>query len=686
MDRTERQIIILLLLTVAALSLAYALITPAWANVEEPGHFEYVRYIVRHRRLPDENGDPAIRQRILDTFVWKHHRLGAAGRMENSLLADAFGLRTDADWVALRDELSTRPGYEDLRAGGDISIASTQLAEAPGYYLITALTQLPVPNASVEVQLLFARLASVGFGLLAVWLAYLTAAELFPNRRVMRVAVPALVGLQPSFVVLASAVNNTIAAVTAIALIMYASVRLIRRGYGWAEFALLAGGMLACLLSKPTAYAGVLVGLLALPLAVRRRYPVWLPAGLAALVVVGLAVTLYWKRPVSWYPVTTQAAYDPDAPAGPYIFNLSPGEDERKELWQPLTPGATRSLGGRTVTLGAWLRAPYGQVSVDPPELWAAPNEGVLAPLDADPGPLTVGPAWEFHAQTFEVPPNTQCMSVRLIPWASETSASDVQVDGLVLVRGGYPVDTPPDVLSKSGARLSWDGEPVDNVLYNGTAERGYPQIREWVLDLMPSMMADTEVDPELRLATFMDWRANWPALSTSLRWLFTSFWSRFAWANPGLPGGAVRALALASGLSGLGLVYYAIRRLPHDPLWQRRALGLSAVAGGLIVGLAVFRLDPILLPLYCDFYQGRFISTGYYVIPGLLPLLLLWGFGLLAWLPRRWDRWVLAVMVVIFFWLVVGSLFGQQIPDYLTIYGVDPPRTLWTWLWGWAF
>jgi hypothetical protein len=686
MDRTERQIITLLLLAVAALSLAYALITPAWANVEEPGHFEYVRYLVRHRRLPDENGDPAIRQRILDTFIWKHHRLGAAGRMDNALLADAFGLRTGADWIALRDELSTRPGYEDLSGGGDITIATPQLAEAPGYYLIAALTQLPIPNASVEVQLLFARLASVAIGLLAVWLAYLTAAELFPRRRVMRVAVPALVGLQPSFIVLASAVNNTIAAVMAVALIMYASVRLVRRGYGWAEFALLIAGALACLLSKPTAYLGLLVGLLALPLAVRRRYPVWIPAGLVVLAIAGLAITLYWKRPASWYPVTTQAAYEPDAPAGPYVFNLSPGEDERKELWQALNPNAARSLSGRTVTLGAWLRAPYGQVLVDPPELWAAPNEGVLAPLDADPGPLTVGPEWRFYARTFDVPPNTQCMSVRLIPWATETSVSDVQVDGLALVTGGHPVDDPPAVLSESGGRLRWGGQPVDNVLYNGAAERGYPQIRPWVLDLLPSMAADTELDPELRLASFLDWRANWPALSTSLRWLFTSFWSRFAWANPGLPGGAIRALALASGLSGLGLVYYALRGFPHAPLWQRRALGLSAVAAAVIVGLAVLRLDPIVLPLHCDFYQARFISTGYYIIPGLLPLLLLWAFGLLGWLPPRWDRWVLAALVFIFFWLVVGSLFGQQIPDYLTIYGVDPPRSLWTWLWGWTF
>lgn len=687
MDRTERQIITLLFLAVAALSLAHALITPAWANVEEPGHFEYVRYLARHHHLPDEAGDPAIRQRILDSFVWKHHRLGAAGRMDNALLVDALGLDTDADWTALRDELSTRPGYEDLAAGGDgVTIATSQLAESPGYYLIAALTQLPVAGASIEAQLLCARLASVVIGLLAVWLAYLTAAELFPRRRLMRIAVPALVGLLPSFVVLASAVNNTIAAVAAFSLVMYASVRLIRRGFGWAEFALLAAGMLACLLSKPTAYAGVPIGLLAVPLAVRRRYPRWVPAGLALLAVVALAVSLYWKRPVSWYPVTTQAAYNEDAPAGPFVFNLSPGEDTRREIWQVLSPRVVESLRGQPVTLGAWLHAREGEVLVYPPTLWAAPNEGDLARVAPRPDPVVAGSEWTFHAQTFVIPADAQCASVRMVPWASETSGSDVEVDGLVLVRGEYPAGDAPTVLNASGSELRWAGEPVDNILYNGAAERGYPQIREWVLDLLPSMLADTEADPELRLASFMDWRANWPALSTSLRWLHTSFWSRFAWANPGLPQRAVVGLALASGLSGLGLVYYAIRRLPRDPLWQRRALGLCALAAAVVVGLAVFRLDPILLPRYCDFYQGRFISTGYYVVPGLLPLLLLWAFGLLAWLPPRWGRWALAAMVFIFFWLVVGSLFGQQIPDYLTIYGVDPPPTLWTWLWGWTF
>src|SRR5690606_1019367 len=94
-------------------------------------------------------------------------------------------------------------------------------------------------------------------------------------------------------------------------------------------------------------------------------------------------------------------------------------------------------------------------------------------------------------------------------------------------------------------------------------------------------------------------------------------------------------------------------------------------------------RLDPVYIPPICTQYQGRFVSTGYYIVPGALPILLVWYTGLEAWLPARWRRWLLAACVLGFFGLTMGTLFGAMLPNYLAAYGVDVPATLLVRLWG---
>ncbi len=318
------------------------------------------------------------------------------------------------------------------------------------------------------------------------------------------------------------------------------------------------------------------------------------------------------------------------------------------------------------------------------PTVWAAPNEGTLDLLPDQMAQVEAGPEWAYYTREIAIPEGTQCMSVRVIPFFDGDDPAPVEFDGVTLAIGARP-DFPPQFASDSGTRGEWGGEAFTNVVLNGSAEGGLPLLRPAIETLLPDRLADTGLKLNRRLSTFFDWRANRTALSQAVRWLFTSFWSRYAWANPGLPRWIVAGLALLTAASLIGLVRFALAEARQMPLWQKRGLALLALAALGVIGIAVFRLDPIRLPWYCDFYQGRFLSTGYYVVPGLMPILALWALGITTLAPPRARRWLAAGLVALFFVLTVGTLLGRQVPDYLLAYGAQPPHTFWMTLWGWT-
>ncbi len=688
MQRTERQLILILLLLSAALGVAHAIIVPTWSQVEEPGHFEYIRTLIVHRELPDpDDPDLNIRREIIATYIWAHHRLGSGGRMANQILIDTLGLETDADWIALRDRLQEEPGYA---SPGDaeryINRFNSQLNEQPGYYLAAALVLFPFRNAALETQLMIARLFTVGLGVLTIWLAYLTACELFPDDWLMRIAVPAVVALLPSFVVLTGTVNNTVAAAAAVSLAAYASVRLVRRGYGLWGLALLVMGVAACMVSKTTAYAGIPVALLAILLARRKAWPRWILYTVLGLVGLGAVITLRWHYPASWYRVDfdngTQRV--DDAPEGSRVFEQM-ANYPNASMWQALPGSTVEELRGQPVTIGGWMRADHEQVLEHPPSLYYAPDRGNPERILWVEEPVIVGEEWQFYATTVTIPEDAQCMVYQMLAPGEYAGEYTIQYDGITMAVGDWPLDDPPQFENRAASRGTWGGKAFENLLLNASAERGIPLIRSDLETLLPDQLADTGIKLNPRLATLMDWKANREIFSQALRWLFTSFWSRYGWSMPGLPRWIILGLFGLCLVSGVGLIVYGIRAYPKAPLWQRRATALLLLGAGLSVGMAVFRIDPIQMPLYCDFYQGRFISTGYYIIPGVLPLMAVWYLGLRQWVPERGQRWLLAVMVMGLFLLSIGVLFGRQIPDYLTVYGIDPPLTLLMRLWGWS-
>jgi hypothetical protein len=577
--------------------LFYLAFVPPWQHYDEPTHFEYVRLIAERGRLPrTDDYDLAMRRAI------------AA-----SMLAFDF-------WHG-----SEVPAY-DLQSGPPPNIGLSQLHHPPLYYLLLAGPQLLVAHSSVETQLYLARLGSVFLNLLVVASAYGLVAELLPSRRRLPAVVAGFIALLPPFTDLMSSVNNDAGAAAAVSLLLWATVRLLRHGPTWQRVVIVLVLAGACLLVKSTAAAAA-IAVLAVLLAtwLWRLRPSWLWRGLAVSAPLVAVATLTWGGQAAyWYSHDTAAAINrvvADAPLGRSTLLLS-SRDPRFPLGviQELERSRGTGLRGHTVTAGAWLKAAPG-----------AQGAVRLCLRDGSaPRWFTVQatPEWEFHAITVDVGLRAPGVGLYVVLPTGEGSATEVYLDGLVLVDGQAPPDVAPTFDTAQAETGRWGTAQFTNLLRNGSAEEVWPGLRRWIGDRVIFRESIATLFHSL-----LDWRKTswvyWP----EIRLLFQSFWGRFGWNQLALPGIYFYPLALVTVVGSLGAAIGLIRRSKYrrisDP-WQRQAIAVLVAAILVGWGGSLLRIHPLFLTARIDWPVARYATTV------ILPTALLLCGGWADLVPRR--------------------------------------------------
>jgi len=256
-----RLAIALILLARLALGLTYSLVTPLWESYDEPGHYPYVRHIARHWSLPPREG------------VAKYHDESCQPPLYYLLGALA------SFWVETSDyqEPEWNPFFETGTAegGANMTIHRPQAEAFP--YQGTALAAH------------MARLASILIGIVAVYLTYLLAQTVFPQRQDIGLAAMAIAAFLPHSLFIGAVVTNDVlvGATTSAGLIF--SVRIAAHGPKLKELAALGLSLGVGLLAKLNAVALLPLALVALAMAAnqeRRPLPLFLRS---AFVVLGLA-------------------------------------------------------------------------------------------------------------------------------------------------------------------------------------------------------------------------------------------------------------------------------------------------------------------------------------------------------------------------------------------------------------
>lgn len=596
----KRLFFLVLLLTLVR-GLLYLAVLPPWQHYDEPTHFEYARLIAELRRLPTaDDYDLEMRREI-------------AASMK------AFGYYRQLGEPVI-NLWSEQPPY----------IGLPELSHPPSYYVLQALPQWLASHQSVETQLYLARLVSILFYLLIVASAHGLVTELLPGRPGFALAVAAFVALLPPFTDLMTAVNNDVAAVAAVTLLLWASVRLLRRGLTWQRAVAVVTLAGACLAIKNTASAAALAALLALGIglvpASKRR---WLGWGAFLLLPVALLLTCTWGRHAAfWYsekPTAAANRIQGEGLLGESALALSAtGDPYPQRVFQELEREAGQRLRGQPVTLGAWLKTPS-----------AAEATVVLRLHDgqsAQTSEVRVTGDWQFHALTATIGADAPGVAAHVILSGGADPHTVVAVDGLVLAAGEGAIDQEPVFADEEGRSGQWGGEPFVNLLRNPSAEKGGPGLRRWIGDKQVYRQPLAWI-----VTSLLDGRRTAWVYGRELLVLHNSFWGRLSWGHLSLPDPIFYGLLVVTALACVGCLRALARQVRAangDSSWKWAAWGVLGAVWLAAWGSAVLRIHPMILTRNFMWPMARYAAAA------IVPTAAFLCVGLYTLTPRRWRRW----------------------------------------------
>jgi len=195
--------------------LVYAWVTPVLEKSDENDHYGYILYLREHRALPPISAAHS-------STNW----------MRESMQPPLYYVVA----TVLTRWLPDDPDLYSLLALNPYISASV-----PGYRNDNRNLFLHPPYMTPLVLSL--RLVSLLFGLGTMIASYFLASQLFPRRSMAPLAVAALVGFQPKFLYVATAINNGVAVVFLGTLALTVLIYRLRKGE-MAHFAVILGGLL----------------------------------------------------------------------------------------------------------------------------------------------------------------------------------------------------------------------------------------------------------------------------------------------------------------------------------------------------------------------------------------------------------------------------------------------------------
>jgi hypothetical protein len=602
----------------------YLALLPPWQHYDEPTHFEYVRLIAERLRLP-QPGDYDLEM-----------------RREIAASMKAHGFYRELGEPTI-----------DLWSDEPPGIGIAELKHPPLYYTMVALPQFLAMAQDVETQLYLARLVSVGLYVLVVAATYGMLKDLLNGRRWLPLVVATFVAFLPPLTDLMSAVNNDVGAIAAVTLLLWASVRLLRDGFSIRRA--LAGLFLAgaCFLTKSTASVAAIVILLVLAASyVPRSLRRWLPPAAVILMVASLPIVFtVGEHAAAWYSLAPEAGpnrVQTLTPLGKWALGLSTkGTPNTSTVLQEVVQSQSVDLQGKPVTFGLWLRTDQ---ELAQPVVLSLRSEGWRKTHSVE-----ASESWQFHAVDATLDPDASGLAVAVAAPSGGAGGIMIYADGLVLAEGQRPTDNAPAFDGAMAERGSWGGREFENLLRNGSAERSWPGMRNWIGDkeIYRQSMA-------MVLHSVLDWsRTEWVYWVEFLL-LHDSFWGRFSWGHLILPQPILVFLLLVTLSSAAGCFALLVRRQRAGlrlEEWERSAWVLMGAVFLVSWGTAILRIHPVFLTFNFRWPMARYAAVA--IVPTATFLCLGWR----ALLPARWRGWA-----------AVGGLMGLVTLDAVAILMVLVP------------
>ena len=598
--RKERWILTVVMLLGLVNGLIFVFIMPPWQHYEEPSHFEYAWLLASRQSLPEYPAyDQAKRREI------------AASMIEHGFFK-GLGFLPDL-------ESHEQP----------IWIGTNVTGALPLYHILVALPLRFILNADVDTQLYAARLVSLALYLSTLWLAYKVLCEFVPLGHPLRWIVPGAMALLPGFTELMTAVNNDVGATFVFSLFLFASVRLILRGFSLGRVigALVAAGL--CLLTKNTVLVAFPLALLAVVLALRRSrwwFATW--ALFFATLIIATVSVFSWGDASLWYRNSMQEkptqSRRSEAPVGNYAIGLEtlPGSTETSSVSQPLLADQVQELKGKTVTIGAWI--------------WASAPTQARLPILSDGlqmivQQVNVDVRPSFHASQAMIAEDANRVWVILqaVPVQGQNEAVTIFYDGIILLEGEWPLETSPDFDNPRAEQGNWGNRQFRNKVRNASAEWAGPFVRPWVEMSSKRFPWAAHLSPTLFVNALLDPQNSSGIYRATASRLFQTFWGYFGWGHISLPSICYNVLKWITVLSLL------IAPLGLWSISRMKSMSWKLAIAWLGLAMLTIWLSAFIRGLPSLFGQ-IYIPTARYGYPAIIPTMMFLSIGLCAGLSRQ--------------------------------------------------
>jgi hypothetical protein len=502
---------------------------------------------------------------------------------------------------------------------------------------------------------------SVGFYVITVVIAYLTARESFPDLPAFQWVAPALLATLPAYTDKMSALNNDVGSVLVFSFLMWGSVRLIRRGISPLRIIWVISSSAAGVFTKRTALVGVLIAFLAIVLATRDWNWKTLMLGSGALFAAGIPLTLNQSASAHWYIVgddQTPARIAEDAIMGEHSLRINPGQN----LVQEMTRAKQDTLKGKIVTVGGWIRT-------DAPLTTTVRAISLYDGKQHHRPQMDVDQTWKFHAFTTKVDLQATTLQVRLASEKTKGASQPTSIyfDGIILTMGNFPLDKKPQFDSAQAEQGQWGDNRFNNFIKNASGEQVWLTFRPWVTSIANLSMIRGRAST-LFLQSILDWRRTSWIYQPALKNLFQSFWARFGWNHVGLEDGryewiywVLAGLTMTSFIGISRIFWRRIDLLRQPSTWQERIIVLFISSTLLVLLLTLLGYSHPQLTTVRDVRA----SVARYAYPAIIPIVILLCLGWHECVPGKWHPYLPLGVLLLGAILDLVSLWGVIIPFY---------------------
>jgi len=591
--RTERWWVIGVMMIGLLHGLIYLFMMPPWQHYEEPSHFEYIWLISTRLALPKYPAYDQEERRVIASSMIEH------GFFHNLRFLPDLESQDEPIWI-----------------GVNVTGA------LPLYHMLAAVPLRFFLNTKVETQLYVLRFFSLCLYISTIFIAYKITCEFVTHGNTLRWMVPGSMALVPGFADLMTSVNNDVGATFMFSIFLFASVRIILRGFSLSRLFGLSCIAILCFFTKNTVIIAIPLGILAIVLSLSKPRTIVFLTTISGIFIIAVLVSVFsWGDAAYWYRNSPQdqpnRTESRSAPLGRYIFHtIFDGETPKNfQFSQTLTSAEFNSLKGHIITVGAWI---WSTKKIEAYLPVVTDGVGVYEQSIA----IDKKPTWYSFIVTINENASQIQVHLRSPVLQNNSGKIDVYYDGIVLLPGDFSQFIAPVFLDNQANSFTWNNEIRKNYIRNGSAEKPWPWVRPQFERLVQKYPWLAHLSPSIYVSAFFDWeRTGWIYRISAVR-IFQTFWGRFGWAHIPLSQIWYWILFLVTILAGIANLF-SLKRIISNHLssWNVAILWLNLsmiVLWGIVLTRGLFTANQ----------DHVFIPSARYGFPVMIPTILILSAG----------------------------------------------------------